>query len=77
MAVTIRVGESVATVKAEKWTSQDKQLLRRIEAATADYESTAHDPWPDMAVAEWVIGKIGGKVIGQTKPPAQVPGRIY
>lgn len=77
MAVTVRIGESTATVKAMKWTSQDKQLLKQINDATADYEATAHDPWPDMSIALMAIKALGGKVIGQTKPPVAVPGRIY
>lgn len=77
MAVTVQIGDSLATCKDWQWSSTDKQLEKKLSGLLDPRGPTGADPWPDATAAQAAIAKYGGKIVGTSNRPEPVPGRIY
>jgi len=85
MAVTIKIGESEATVLDGKWSSRDralKAMLTRVYTLEVVEEEYVYTPWPDYTLAEMVVtdsleAEMEAKITKSTDPPEYVEGRVY
>ena len=62
-----------ASVEDRVWTSDDAMLQRLCRVlARGIYEEASYDPNPDLSVAKFIIGHLGGEII-QADPVPPVP----
>jgi len=74
--ITIRIAEVEATLENGKWKCKDRIIKSILD--TFSYEDLEYyAPIPDLALAELVVKKIGGKIIRITNIPKFKEGRVY
>jgi hypothetical protein len=75
--VRVIVSGTEASVEGLKWTCERKDVLGLVQACMRLFRTGPWDPYPDLHAAEFVIEKLGGKVLKADLAPTTEKGRIY
>ncbi len=75
--VEIEINGERATIKGGVWTAPRASVAQALNDDVAVRPATfAYEPWPDMAIAQEVIQRYGGRIVSQEKPEF-IEGRVY